>query len=248
MSYSICCENSSLQTELEGLTMIDTDYTIIMNFKKQLTQMYSSYRSKKRLFSLLRFLQITGGFMITTLTTYNNPYFKDNSDSIGIIVWYISISNNIVNLLTEKLGAYDLSGEKVKLKLMIDEGKLYNKNEKNYSFYSNGMKEDKLEYFSMMYKQIQQSTDPYIFLTRNEKNAEHNDIIMKSKTKRLSKLWRVLTPPTNKTRPIIPNEVIDEMIGMTDGQTDGLADEITDEITDGQTERTSINSNEDTSN
>ena len=102
MSYSICCENSSLQTELEGLTMIDTDYTVIMNFKKQLTHMYSSYRSKKRLFSLLRFLQITGGFMITTLTTYNNPYFKDNSDSIGIIVWYISISNNIVNLLTEK--------------------------------------------------------------------------------------------------------------------------------------------------
>ena len=84
MSYSVCCMTSQLQTDLENLEMTDTNYTAIMNFRKQLVELYSSYRSKKRLFKLLRGLQIAGGFMITTLTTYNNPYFKENSESIGI--------------------------------------------------------------------------------------------------------------------------------------------------------------------
>lgn len=200
MAYSVCCATSNLQTELEGLKMRDEDYTIIMNFQKKLTNMYASYRSKKRLFALLRCLQITGGFMITTLTTYNNPYFKENSESIGILVWYISISNNIVNLLTEKLGAYDLTMEKIKINLMIDEGKLYSKGDKNYAFYTDENKHDKLDYFEKMYKSIATSENPYEFLTRDEENPEHGDEIMESKRKRLHKLWtRVPTPPESDT-------------------------------------------------
>ena len=49
------------------------------------------------------------------MTTYNNPYFQDNIDTINIIVWYVSISNNIFNLLIEKLNAYDLTTEKMKI-------------------------------------------------------------------------------------------------------------------------------------
>lgn len=207
MSYSVCCMTSQLQTDLENLEMTDTNYTAIMNFRKQLVELYSSYRSKKRLFKLLRGLQIAGGFMITTLTTYNNPYFKENSESIGILVWYISITNNIVNLLTEKLGGYDLSSEKIKIRLMIDEANLYNKNEKNYSFYSNETKEEKLDYFTKMYKMILQSSDPFTFINRNEKNAEHNPEIMKTKTKRLENLWRGLTPPCPvKKNQVVPDE------------------------------------------
>ena len=208
MSYSVCCMTSQLQTDLENLEMTDTNYTAIMNFRKQLVELYSSYRSKKRLFKLLRGLQIAGGFMITTLTTYNNPYFKENSESIGILVWYISITNNIVNLLTEKLGGYDLSSERIKIRLMIDEANLYNKNEKNYSFYSGGIKEEKLEYFTKMYKMIIQSSDPFTFINRNEKNAEHNSKIMETKTKRLDNLWRGLTPPSVKKNQIVPDELI----------------------------------------
>jgi len=222
MSYSVCCMTSQLKTELENLEMIDTSYTSIMNFKKQLVEMYSSYRSKQRLFKLLRILQITGGFMITTLTTYNNPYFKENSESIGILVWYISISNNIVNLLTEKLGAYDLSGEKMKIKLMIDEANLYNNNEKNYAFYSPKMKEEKLKYFTRMYKMIIQSSDPFSFINRDEKNAEHNADIMKTKTKRLENLWRQLTPPCmSKNTQVSP----DEFTPPTNDETQNINDE-----------------------
>ena len=196
MAYSVCCATSNLQTELEGLKMNDENYTIIMNFQKKLTNMYASYRSKKRLFSLLRCLQITGGFMITTLTTYNNPYFKENSESIGILVWYISISNNIINLLTEKLGSYDLTMEKIKVSLMIDEGKMYNAGDKNYAFYTDEAITEKLNYFEKMYKSIASSENPYAFLTRDEENPEHTAEIMDSKRKRLHKLWRrVPTPP-----------------------------------------------------
>ena len=196
MACSVCCATSNLQTELEGLKMNDENYTIITNYRKKLTNMYASYRSKKRLFALLRCLQITGGFMITTLTTYNNPYFKDNSDSIGILVWYISISNNIVNLLTEKLGAYDLTMEKIKINLMIDEGKMYNAGDKNYAFYTDEAVAEKLAYFEKIYKSIATSENPYAFLTRDEENPEHASEIMESKRKRLHKLWtRVPTPP-----------------------------------------------------
>ena len=133
--------------------------------------------------------------MITTLTTYNNPYFKENSESIGILVWYISISNNIVNLLTEKLGAYDLTMEKIKVSLMIDEGKMYNAGAKNYAFYTDEAITEKLNYFEKMYKSIAIS-EPYAFLTRDEESPEHTEEIMKSKRKRLHKLWmRVPTPP-----------------------------------------------------
>ena len=33
----------------------------------------------------------------------HNPYFKDNTEFINIMVWYVSISNNIISLMVEKL-------------------------------------------------------------------------------------------------------------------------------------------------
>ena len=42
------------------------------------------------------------GFAITTMTTYNNPYFDGESNNVNIIVWYFSLSNNIINLVLEK--------------------------------------------------------------------------------------------------------------------------------------------------
>ena len=43
---------------------------------------YNTLKFKKFSFKFLRFLQVMGGFAITTMTTYNNPYFKENSDKV----------------------------------------------------------------------------------------------------------------------------------------------------------------------
>ena len=69
-----------------------------------LRKQYKIYKLKSGLkFYTLRFIQTLLGLGLTTLTTVNNPYFKDNVDTIAIMIWYISISNNITNLLLEKM-------------------------------------------------------------------------------------------------------------------------------------------------
>ena len=85
--------------------------------------------------------------MITTMTTYNNPYFKDNTEFINIMVWYVSISNNIISLMVEKLNGINLADEKLKIKLLITEGIKYDESSENYAFYSDDMKEKKMIYF-----------------------------------------------------------------------------------------------------
>ena len=81
---------------------------IIITFQDDLYNAYKSYKFKKLYTLFLRFLQAGIGLGITTLTTTNNPYFKDNTDMINIILWYISISNNIVNLLSENAKKYNI--------------------------------------------------------------------------------------------------------------------------------------------
>ena len=211
MFKNVCCPNSVLQREIDSLRMSDTDYTIITEYIQTLRSIYSSYKCKRCSFKFLRFMQVAGGFAITTLTTYNNPYFKDNTDAINILVWYISISNNIINLIVEKIDAYDLSNEKLRIKLLIDEGKKYTGNEQNYSLYRDDMKELKMKYFKESCHRIR-TLQPYDYLTRNEKDADHDDLVMDKKNIRLRELWKIITPERTSAVVLLEdNEVIDEL-------------------------------------
>ena len=60
---------------------------IIVDFKNDIYKTYKSYKLKKIYCLFLNFLQVTIGLGITTLTTSNNPYFKDNTDMINIILY-----------------------------------------------------------------------------------------------------------------------------------------------------------------
>ena len=101
MVLSLCCSASNLARDINILEMSNTELPV--SYMTSLKNLYSTYKTRRNIFRGLRLLQVMGGFTITTLTTYNNPYFKDNTDTINIIVWYISISNNIFNLMIEKL-------------------------------------------------------------------------------------------------------------------------------------------------
>ena len=62
------------------------------------------------------------------------------------------------------------------------------------------MKNEKLTYFNTMCDRIRAST-PYDFLTRDENDADHQDIHVHDKrTLRLRDVWREITPPDG-TRP-----------------------------------------------
>ena len=69
-----CIRKSSIETRIRELEeMKDRDYTVISNYIKDVKEDYSIYKNRKNLFGFLRIFQILGGFVITTLTTYNNP-------------------------------------------------------------------------------------------------------------------------------------------------------------------------------
>ena len=193
MVLSLCCSASNLARDINILEMSNTELPV--SYMTSLKNLYSTYKTRRNIFRGLRLLQVMGGFTITTLTTYNNPYFKDNTDTINIIVWYISISNNIFNLMIEKLSGYDLSNEKLRVKLLLDEGKKYTDSSHDYSLYPQNMKHDKLTYFNDMCNRIRTLT-PYDFLTRDENDADHKDNrIHDKKTLRLREVWREITPP-----------------------------------------------------
>ena len=78
--------------KIEG--MKDTDCTTIDEYIKTVNIRYKSYKMKKYMKGFLRALLVVSGFAITTMTTYNNPYFDGESNNANIIVWYFSISNN----------------------------------------------------------------------------------------------------------------------------------------------------------
>ena len=202
-----CIRKSSIETSIRELEeMKDRDYTVISNYIKDVKEDYSIYKNRKNLFGFLRIFQILGGFVITTLTTYNNPYFKDNTELINIIVWYVSISNNIISLVVEKLNGINLADERLKIKLLITEGIKYDESSENYSFYSEDMKDKKMIYFKKACKSINEYS-VFGFLTRSETEPpEHLGFIHESKQKRIKNLWRESTP--EKKNIIHPEEGI----------------------------------------
>ena len=202
-----CIRKSSIETSIRELEeMKDRDYTVISNYIKDVKEDYSIYKNRKNLFGFLRIFQILGGFVITTLTTYNNPYFKDNTELINIIVWYVSISNNIISLIVEKLNGINLADERLKIKLLITEGIKYDESSENYSFYSEDMKDKKMMYFKKACKSINENS-VFGFLTRSETGPpEHVGFIHESKQKRIKNLWRESTPEKKNT--IHPEEKI----------------------------------------
>ena len=208
-----CIRKSSIETSIRELEeMKDRDYTVISNYIKDVKEDYSIYKNRKNLFGFLRIFQILGGFVITTLTTYNNPYFKDNTELINIIVWYVSISNNIISLIVEKLNGINLADERLKIKLLITEGIKYDESSENYSLYSEDMKDKKMMYFKKACKSINENS-VFGFLTRSETEPpEHIGFIHESKQKRIKNLWRESTPEKKNT--IHPEE---EIIDVNEG-------------------------------
>lgn len=197
--------------KIEG--MKDKDCTVIDEYIKTVKIRYKSYKLKKYIKGFLRGLLVISGFAITTMTTYNNPYFDGESDSGNIIVWYFSISNNIINLILEKISAFNMDDEKNKIKLLIDEGIKYNDNEDNYALYDNTyiMRQKKLEYFKNTCEMIY-DMDSYSFLTRAYDRPAHRDKdINNRKIAKTEFLWKPPTPPENTRKNIeivnIPNSV-----------------------------------------
>ena len=187
---------------MRGITKIedmkDKDCTTIDEYIKSVTVRYKSYKLKKYMKGFLRGLLVVSGFAITTMTTYNNPYFDGESNYANIIVWYFSISNNIINLVLEKVSAFDLDDEKNKIKLLINEGLLYNDNKDNYALYTDEheMKLKKLEYFKSTCEMIYEM-DSYEFLTREYDRPPHIKFINDKKKKRTEDLWRDANTPDN---------------------------------------------------
>ena len=205
---------SSIMRGIEKIEkMKDRDSTVIDEYIKTVKIRYKSYKLRKYIKGVFRVLLIVSGFAITTMTTYNNPYFDGESDSGNIIVWYFSISNNIINLILEKISAFDLDDDKTKIKLLIDEGILYNDNKENYALYpdKHEMKQKKLEYFKSTCEMIY-DMDSYSFLTRDNDRPIHEDNnINTRKNEKMKILWREPTPPENikKSEQLVnhPNSV-----------------------------------------
>ena len=156
--------------------MKDKECTIIDEYIKTVNIRYKSYKLKKYMKGFLRGLLVFTGFAITTMTTYNNPYFDGDSDSGNIIVWYFSISSNIINLTLEKFSGFDLDDDRNKIKLLVQEGIKYNYNKDDYALYDNTheMRQKKLEYFKNTCEMIY-DTDSYSFLTRDYDRPVHKD-------------------------------------------------------------------------
>ena len=96
--YNVFCGTNTTQlriNELRENLQIMNDSTVD-RYLNRVQYKYNTLKFKKFSFKFLRFLQVMGGFAITTMTTYNNPYFKENSDKVNIVVWYVSISNNLL--------------------------------------------------------------------------------------------------------------------------------------------------------
>ena len=195
---NLMCGNTETRNEINDLKqkLDENQSPIITKYLKILDYRYNLLKFKKKLFSGLRFLQFLGGFGITTMTTYNNPYFKENSEKINIIVWYFSISNNIINLLIEKLNAYDLTTEKMKVEILIREGDLLADNKMDYRFYEENDKE-KYNYFKDCFTAIEKRS-PFDYLTDNVKHSD--DEIENSRKRRIGRVWAlpIPTPPTDE--------------------------------------------------
>ena len=194
----LICGNTETRDRINDLrhNLNRENNLIVKKYLKTVDYRYNLLKFKKKIFKGLRFLQFLGGFGITTMTTYNNPYFKENTEKISIMVWYVSISNNIINLLIEKLNAYDLTTEKMKIDLLIREGELLADNKQDYNYY--GVDDNnKYDYFKKCYTSIERN-DPINYLTNGV--VHENDDINNSRKRRFAKVWAlpVPTPPTDE--------------------------------------------------
>ena len=91
MLFKYFCLSSSISNIIDKLTNHEPSSSannsqIIITFQDDLYNTYKSYKIKKIYTLFLRFLQAGIGLGITTLTTSNNPYFKDNTDMISILL------------------------------------------------------------------------------------------------------------------------------------------------------------------
>jgi len=195
--YNLFCGNTETRDRINDLNenFKNTNNSIIKKYLTTLDYRYNLLKFKKKIFKGLRFLQFMGGFGITTMTTYNNPYFKENTEKISIMVWYVSISNNIINLLIEKLNAYDLTTEKMKVDLLIREGELLADNKQDYRYYGENDNE-KYDYFKNCYTSIEKN-DPIYYLTNQV--VHESDEINGSRKRRFAKVWALPVPTPPKT-------------------------------------------------
>lgn len=179
MFFKYFCLNSSITNIINSLNNHEpssnaNNSQIIITFQEDLYNTYKSYKIKKIYTLFLRFLQAGIGLGITTLTTTNNPYFQDNTEIISIILWYISISNNIVNLLSENAKKYNIGDEKLKIKLLISESNKYMDNFNDYSIYGDDQ-ESRIIYFSKCYHEIMNKT-PHEYLLYQGRRPSHATI------------------------------------------------------------------------
>ena len=183
MLFKYLCLSSSITKIINKLETHEPskDNQIIISFQDDLYKTYKSYKLKKIYTLFLRFLQAGIGLGMTTLTTTNNPYFKDNTDMISIILWYISISNNLVNLLSENAKKYNIGDEKLKIKLLISESNKYMDNFNDYSIYAEDQ-ESRILYFRKCYQEIMNKT-PHEYLLYQGRRPSHATI--EAKTRRL---------------------------------------------------------------
>jgi len=215
--YNIFCGTNNTQSKINDLraNLEPRDDYKVKRYLNRVQHQYNKLKFKRGSFKLLRFLQIMGGFAITTMTTYNNPYFKDNSDKVNIMVWYVSISNNVFNMLIETLNAYDLTTMKVMVELLIKEGELYLNNEKDYKYYENSEKE-KLLFFKRCYDDIQK-IDPYDYLSENNYPRHTKREIRNGREVRLERVWAFPvptpgpTPETDNVEDLDGTEVQDDV-------------------------------------
>ena len=186
MLFKYFCLSSSISNIIDKLTNHEPSSSannsqIIITFQDDLYNTYKSYKLKKIYTLFLRFLQVGIGLGMTTLTTTNNPYFKDNTDMISIILWYISISNNLVNLLSENAKKYNIGDDKLKIKLLISESNKYMDNFNDYSIYAEDQ-ESRILYFKKCYQEIMNKT-PHEYLLYQGRRPSHATI--EAKTRRL---------------------------------------------------------------
>ena len=183
MLFKYLCLSSSITKIINKLETHEPskDNQIIISFQDDLYKTYKSYKLKKIYTLCLRFLQVGIGLGMTTLTTTNNPYFKDNTDMISIILWYISISNNLVNLLSENAKKYNIGDDKLKIKLLISESNKYMDNFNDYSIYAEDQ-ESRILYFKKCYQEIMNKT-PHEYLLYQGRRPSHATI--EAKTRRL---------------------------------------------------------------
>ena len=147
-------------------------HPIIIKYREELYDLYKGYKMRKIYSIFLILLQATAGIAITSMTTANNPYYKDdNIDKINIILWYVSITNNIVNGLLVKTQTYNLPNEKLKINLLVGEAQKLLDNYKDYSLYDENSV-NKIKYFEKCYKEIIKQT-PHEYLLYQGRRPSH---------------------------------------------------------------------------